>query len=106
MEKPGLYFRTNVSYSNNVIGLAAEAGCNRFVLSSTAAVYASSDQPLTEDSPINPANVYGETRWYLEMENGSREKIATVRKLRVIGFKRYQSHLWIRSPSRDVALVC
>ncbi len=66
MEKPGLYFRTNVSYSNNVIELAAESGCNRFVLSSTAAVYASSDQPLTEDSPINPANVYGETKYIVE----------------------------------------
>ena len=66
MEKPGLYFRTNVSYSNNVIELATESGCNRFVLSSTAAVYASSDQPLTEDSPINPANVYGETKYIVE----------------------------------------
>jgi len=66
MEKSGLYFRTNVSYSNNVIELTAESGCNRFVLSSTAAVYASSDQPLTEDSPINPANVYGETKYIVE----------------------------------------
>ncbi|HCU80517.1 MAG TPA: UDP-glucose 4-epimerase GalE [Chloroflexi bacterium] len=66
MEKPGLYFRTNVSYSNNVIELAAESGCNRFILSSTAAVYASSDQPLTEDSPIDPANVYGETKYIVE----------------------------------------
>lgn len=66
MEKPALYFRTNVSYSLNVIELAAKAGCNRFVLSSTAAVYASSDQPLTEDSPIQPANVYGETKYIVE----------------------------------------
>ena len=66
MEKPVLYFRTNVSYSNNVIELAAESGCNRFILSSTAAVYASSDQPLTEDSPIDPANVYGETKYIVE----------------------------------------
>ena len=66
MEKPGLYFRTNVSYSNNVIELAAESGCDRFVLSSTAAVYASSDQPLTEDSLIDPANVYGETKYIVE----------------------------------------
>ena len=66
MEKPGLYFRTNVSYSNNVIELAVESGCDRFVLSSTAAVYASSDQPLTEDSLIDPANVYGETKYIVE----------------------------------------
>ena len=66
MEKPAPYFRNNVCHSHNVIELASEAGCNRFVLSSTAAVYASSDQPLTEDSPIDPANVYGETKYMVE----------------------------------------
>jgi UDP-glucose 4-epimerase len=32
------------------------------VFSSTAAVYASSDEPVTEDSPTVPANPYGETK--------------------------------------------
>jgi UDP-glucose 4-epimerase len=38
----------------------------RFVLSSTAAVYASSDAPLDEKSPIDPANAYGFTKLAIE----------------------------------------
>ena len=42
------------------------AGVKRFVLSSTAAVYRSSDEPLTEDSPLGPTNVYGHTKLVVE----------------------------------------
>ena len=66
MEKPELYFRNNVAYSHNVIEAALQAGCRRFVLSSTAAVYASSDQPLWEESTLGPANAYGETKLMIE----------------------------------------
>jgi UDP-glucose 4-epimerase len=38
----------------------------RFVLSSTAAVYRSSDEPLTEESPLGPTNVYGHTKLMIE----------------------------------------
>lgn len=66
MDKPGLYFRNNVAYSHNVIEAALLANCNHFVLSSTAAVYASSAKPLHEDSVLGPANVYGETKLMIE----------------------------------------
>ena len=66
MENPGMYFRNNVSYAHNVIEAAVDAGCHRFVLSSTAAVYASSDEPLTEESDLGPANTYGETKLMIE----------------------------------------
>ena len=66
MEKPELYFRNNVAYSHNVIEAAVQTGCRYFVLSSSAAVYASSDQPLEEDSVLGPANVYGETKLIIE----------------------------------------
>jgi UDP-glucose 4-epimerase len=42
-----------------------EAG-ESFVFSSTAAVYASSDKPLSEESPLGPANVYGQTKLMIE----------------------------------------
>ena len=42
------------------------AGVKRFVLSSTAAVYKSSDEPLTEESPLGPTNVYGHTKLMTE----------------------------------------
>ncbi len=66
MEKPELYFRNNVAYSHNVIEAALQTGCRHFVLSSTAAVYASSSQPLHEDSALGPANAYGETKLMVE----------------------------------------
>jgi UDP-glucose 4-epimerase len=45
---------------------AVRAGVKRFVLSSTAAVYQSSDEPLTEESPLGPTNVYGHTKLMVE----------------------------------------
>jgi UDP-glucose 4-epimerase len=38
----------------------------RFVFSSTAAVYQSSDMLLTEESPLGPTNVYGHTKLMTE----------------------------------------
>ena len=62
MKDPALYFRNNVAYANNVIEAAVRAKCLKFVLSSTAAIFAASDEPLREDSKIDPANVYGENK--------------------------------------------
>ncbi|MEW6567280.1 MAG: UDP-glucose 4-epimerase GalE [Chloroflexota bacterium] len=66
MADPGKYFRNNVALSLGLIEACARAGVRRFVLSSSAAVYASSDEPLSEDAPIAPANVYGQTKWMIE----------------------------------------
>ena len=66
MKDPGKYFRNNLSHSLGLIELAVQAGVKRFVLSSTAAVYQSSDQPLSEDSPLGPTNVYGQTKLMIE----------------------------------------
>jgi UDP-glucose 4-epimerase len=38
----------------------------RFVLSSTAAVFSSSAEPLTEESALGPTNVYGHTKLMVE----------------------------------------
>jgi UDP-glucose 4-epimerase len=66
MLSPGKYFHNNVSLSLELIDAAARAGVRRFVLSSSAAVYASSDEPLTEGAPLAPANVYGQTKRMIE----------------------------------------
>ncbi len=66
MKEPGAFFRNNVAYANNVVEAAVASGCLKVVFSSTAAVFAGSDQPLREDSPIAPANVYGETKLMIE----------------------------------------
>jgi len=49
-----------------LIELITQAGIRRFVLSSTAAVFISSDEPLSEDSPLGPKNVYGYSKLAVE----------------------------------------
>ena len=66
MKDPGKFFHNNLVNSLHLIEAAVEAGVGRFVLSSTAAVYQSSDEPLTEESPLGPTNVYGQTKWMVE----------------------------------------
>ncbi len=70
MRNPGKYFHNNLVHSLHLIEAAVRAGVKRFVLSSTAAVYASSDEPLSEDSPLGPTNVYGHTKLMIEQVLG------------------------------------
>jgi UDP-glucose 4-epimerase len=66
MLAPGKYFHNNLALSLNLIEACVQAGVTRFVLSSTAAVYQTSDDPLSEASPVGPTNVYGQTKWMIE----------------------------------------
>ena len=60
--RPTWYHAQNGGGMLAVLDAAADAGVERMVFSSTAAVYASSDTPVTEDSPTVPVNPYGETK--------------------------------------------
>ena len=66
MRDPGKFFHNNVGLSIALIEACRQAGVERFVFSSSAAVYVSSDEALTEDSPLGPVNVYGETKLMIE----------------------------------------
>jgi UDP-glucose 4-epimerase len=66
MKDPGKFFQNNLANSLQLVECANKAGVERFVLSSTAAVYASSDAPLSEDALIDPANPYGYTKLAIE----------------------------------------
>jgi UDP-glucose 4-epimerase len=66
MQDPGRFYFNNLGNSLTLIETAALVGIQRFVLSSTAAVYQSSDQPLTEESRLGPTNVYGHTKLMVE----------------------------------------
>jgi len=66
MQDPGKYFHNNLANSLGLLESCVRAGVKRFVLSSSAAVYASSDDPLTEEHPLGPANVYGQTKLMIE----------------------------------------
>ena len=66
MKDPGRFYENNLVKSLHLIEAAHRAGVKKFVLSSTAAVYRSSDEHLIEDSPLGPTNVYGHTKLMIE----------------------------------------
>lgn len=66
MTNPGKYFRNNLQASLQLIEASHKASIEKFVFSSTAAVYQTSDEPLTEDSPLGPQNTYGQTKLMAE----------------------------------------
>ena len=66
MKEPGKYYENNVHNSMWLLEACIQAGINRLVFSSSAAVYASSDELLTEDAPLKPGNPYGQTKLMVE----------------------------------------
>ncbi|HKY79089.1 MAG TPA: UDP-glucose 4-epimerase GalE [Anaerolineales bacterium] len=66
MLNPGKYFRNNLEASAQLIEAVHRADIKRFVLSSTAALYQTSEEALQEDSPLGPQNTYGHTKLMIE----------------------------------------
>ena len=66
MKDPGKFLRNNLVNSLALIEAATRANVRRFVLSSTAAIFQSSEEPLSEESPIGPTNTYGYTKLAVE----------------------------------------
>jgi UDP-glucose 4-epimerase len=60
---PESYWRVNVFGTKSVLDAMIECGVKRIIFSSTAAVYAFTDEmPLTEQSPLSPQTPYGTTK--------------------------------------------
>ena len=67
MQKPHLYYENNVVGSLNLLEAAMGVGVDKFIFSSTAAVYGQPDTvPITEDCRKEPVNVYGRTKLIIE----------------------------------------
>jgi UDP-glucose 4-epimerase len=63
LQDPARYFRDNVSGGISLLEAARDAGVDRFVLSSTAAVYGvPALTPIPEDAETKPINPYGESK--------------------------------------------
>ncbi len=65
------YYLNNTAKARNLIESAVRSGVERFIFSSTAAVYGETDAGLvTEDRPLNPVSPYGRSKlmveWMLE----------------------------------------
>ena len=67
VKAPLKYYRNNLCNTQNLLAAMETAGVRKFVFSSTAAVYGIPREiPITEDSPKEPINPYGQTKWAVE----------------------------------------
>jgi UDP-glucose 4-epimerase len=72
VKHPGLYYRTNVVGSLNLLEGMRLTGVPRLVFSSTAAVYGEpEDVPITETAPVCPTNPYGGSKLAVDELIGS-----------------------------------
>jgi len=78
MENPGKYFSTNVGMTLNLLSEMVKYKINKFIFSSTAAVYGEPEKvPIPEDHSKMPTNPYGESKltvekmlnWYDKIHN-------------------------------------
>src|ERR1041384_3217877 len=68
MRDPLAYYRNNTMTTRSLLNSAVKCGVNRFVFSSTAAVYGNPDRmPVTEDAPTRPLSPYGSSKLMTEI---------------------------------------
>src|SRR3954463_13353191 len=68
MRDPLLYYRNNFTTARNLLNVAVKRGINRFIFSSTAAVYGNPDQvPVPEHAPTRPLSPYGSSKLMTEI---------------------------------------
>lgn len=67
MRAPERFFEVNTAGSASLLRVLLDHGVERFVFSSTAAVYGDPERtPIDEDDPLAPTNVYGESKLLVE----------------------------------------
>ncbi len=65
--KPYRYYSNNVGGTFNLLDCMIEAGVDKLIFSSTAAVYGEPSMiPIDENHPKKPCNPYGESKWMIE----------------------------------------
>ena len=78
MHYPGKYAWNNISGTLNLLNKMVENNTNKFIFSSSAAVYGEPEYlPMDEQHPVNPMNYYGYTKlaieenlkWYSKLKN-------------------------------------
>jgi len=66
-QAPLRYYRNNLCCTENLLSAMETVGVKKFVFSSTAAVYGIPEEiPITEDTPTEPINPYGQTKLAVE----------------------------------------
>ena len=65
---PAKYYMNNVANTMNLLSGMRDAGVDKFIFSSTCAVYGEPDEiPIKEDAQLAPINPYGRTKLMVEM---------------------------------------
>src|SRR5258707_1876696 len=68
MRDPLAYYRNNTMTTRSLLNAAVKCGVNRFIFSSTAAVYGNPDQvPVPENAPTRPMSPYGSSKLMTEI---------------------------------------
>ena len=68
MRDPLGYYRNNTMTTRSLLNTAVKCGVNRFIFSSTAAVYGNPERmPVTEDAPTRPLSPYGSSKLMAEI---------------------------------------
>jgi UDP-glucose 4-epimerase len=68
MRDPLFYYRNNTMTTRSLLNAAVRTGVNRFIFSSTAAVYGNPDQvPVPENAPTRPLSPYGSSKLMTEI---------------------------------------
>ncbi|MDO9299476.1 UDP-glucose 4-epimerase GalE [Bradyrhizobium sp.] len=68
MRDPLAYYRNNTMTTRSLLNAAVKCGVNRFIFSSTAAVYGNPDQvPVPESAPTRPLSPYGSSKLMTEI---------------------------------------
>lgn len=67
IKEPLKYYKNNVVNTINLLEVMSEYGVNKFIFSSSAAVYGIPDNiPVSENNELKPINPYGETKVMVE----------------------------------------
>ena len=65
--RPAWYFQQNIGSLAIVLQAMEQADVRKIVFSSTAAVYGEVTDPVSEESPANPLNPYGASKFFCEV---------------------------------------
>ncbi len=77
VKEPLKYYQNNTSNTINLLKIMENNGVNKFIFSSTAAVYGNPETvPIPESEPIKPINPYGQSKAFVEkvLEDSSKAK--------------------------------
>jgi len=67
VEKPVMYYQNNTANTLNFLETLQDNGINKFIFSSTAAVYGIPEAvPVSEETPLAPINPYGMSKRFVE----------------------------------------